>query len=445
VIPAIGASRIGDRKPKFPTRNISLPAFSAQSRIAQALAGRKPRGYRPPHQAQGGSLDFTALIMAAGRGSRAGGGLPKQYRALGGRTVLARALARFLAHPGLDRIAVVIHPDDAALYDAATAGTDDARLLDPVAGGDTRARSVRLGLEALARSDPPPGLVLIHDAARPFVSAPVIDGVLAALAGHDAALPALTLADALWKGEAGRAERPMPRDGMFRAQTPQGFRFAAILAAHRAHQGAADDDAAIARAAGLAVALTPGAEENFKITSAADFARAERHLEGLMETRIGQGFDVHGYGPGDHVMLGGVRIAHEKGVTAHSDGDVVLHALTDALFGALAEGDIGQWFPPSDPQWRGAASRAFLARAAERVAARGGRLVHADCTIVCEAPRIGPHATAMREAIAAILCIALDRVSIKATTSEGMGFTGRGEGLAALAVATILLPSDRAA
>ncbi|HEU0223102.1 MAG TPA: bifunctional 2-C-methyl-D-erythritol 4-phosphate cytidylyltransferase/2-C-methyl-D-erythritol 2,4-cyclodiphosphate synthase [Paracoccaceae bacterium] len=385
-------------------------------------------------------MEFAALVVAGGRGLRAGGGTPKQYRVLGGQPLIRHAVARFLAHPGLGRLLVVIHPEDRALYGDALRGIEDPRLAPPVAGGATRPKSVRAGLEALATSPSAPPLVLIHDGARPLVSAQVIDGVLEALSSHAGAFPALPVVDALWEAEGGLARAPRPRAGLWRAQTPQGFRLAEILAAHRAHRGEADDDVAIARAAGLAVAVTPGAEENFKITGGEDFARAARLLEGGMEYRTGQGFDVHRFGEGDHVTLGGVRIPHDCGVVAHSDGDVALHAITDALFGALAEGDIGRWFPPAEPRWRGAASSIFLAKAAERMAARGGRVVHVDCTLVCERPKIAPHAEAMRANIAAILGIGAERVSIKATTSERLGFTGRGEGIAALATATVALP-----
>lgn len=382
---------------------------------------------------------FSAIVVAAGRGIRAGGGMPKQYRALAGEPVLRHTLRALLAHPALAAVQTVIHPDDAALHAEAVAPLADDRLRPWVAGGTSRQASVRAGLEALDPASP--GQVLIHDAARPFPSCRLIDGVLAGLAGHDGALPALPVVDALWRGAEGAAEAPARRDGLWRAQTPQGFRFGPILAAHRAAAGsAADDDVAIARAAGLSVALTQGEEGNFKITAPEDFARAEAVLARPPEYRTGQGFDVHRFREGDHVMLGGVRVPHDCGIEAHSDGDVALHALTDAILGALAEGDIGRWFPPSDPAWAGAASARFLAAAAERVAARGGRVVHADLTIVCERPRVGPHAEAMRAAIAGVLGIGPGRVSIKATTSERMGFTGRGEGIAAFATATLALP-----
>lgn len=379
----------------------------------------------------------AALIVAAGRGTRLGSETPKQYLPLAGRTVLRHTLDAFLGHPGIDRIAIVIHPDDIAAHAAATAGVTDPRLLPPVIGAATRAGSVRAGLEALAGT--PPDRVLIHDAARPFVSARLITATLDALATHAGALPALPVVDALWREFDGTAGAPVARDGLWRAQTPQGFRFAPILAAHRAGTDPdAADDAALARAAGLAVALVPGEERNFKITSPGDLARARRHLEAQMDIRTGTGFDVHAFGPGTAVTLCGITIPHSHGLIGHSDADVALHAVTDAIFGALAEGDIGQWFPPSDPTWKGAASEIFLEKAVERTAARGFRITHIDCTLVCEHPKIGPHAAAMRAELARIARIDLDRVSVKATTSERLGFTGRGEGIAALATATLV-------
>jgi 2-C-methyl-D-erythritol 4-phosphate cytidylyltransferase/2-C-methyl-D-erythritol 2,4-cyclodiphosphate synthase len=385
-----------------------------------------------------GQMRTAGLIVAAGRGQRLGDPVPKQYLPLGRGTVLGRAVAALLAEAQVDAVQVVIHPDDRPLYDAATAGIADPRLRPPVAGGESRARSVLLGLEALAAD--PPDHVLIHDAARPFVSPAVVAAVLGALETAPAAFPALPVVDALWRAEAGAAQEPAAREGLWRAQTPQGFRFAAILAAHRAHAGAAADDVAVARAAGLAVRVVPGEEANFKITTPEDLARAQAAAGDPMDVRTGNGFDVHAFGPGSGVTLCGVAIPFDRGLVGHSDADVGLHALTDAIFGALAEGDIGQWFPPSDPAWKGAASAIFLQAAAGRAAERGFALTHLDCTLVCEAPKIGPHAAAMRAAVAGIAGIAADRVSVKATTSERLGFTGRGEGIAALATATLVRP-----
>jgi 2-C-methyl-D-erythritol 4-phosphate cytidylyltransferase/2-C-methyl-D-erythritol 2,4-cyclodiphosphate synthase len=374
----------------------------------------------------------AALVMAAGRGQRLGGDEPKQYRMLGGLTVLARSLALFASHPRIDRVVTVIHQDDRNRYVEAAGSL---ALESPVLGGETRQDSVRLGLERLAID--PPDIVLIHDAARPLTPPSVIGRVIDALAGSVGAIPALPVADTLKRGEDGRVVGTLPRAGLFRAQTPQGFRFAPILDAHRRFAGTdLTDDAAVAEAAGLAVALLPGDEAAFKITTADDLERARRVSA---ETRTGTGFDVHRFGPGDHVWLCGVRVTHDRGLIGHSDADVGLHALTDAILGAIGAGDIGQHFPPGDPRWRGAASSGFLSHAAGLLRARGGRLVHVDVTVICERPKVGPHREAMRSAIAAILAIDTSRVSVKATTTEGLGFTGRGEGIAAQAAATVAL------
>lgn len=383
-------------------------------------------------------MRIAAVVVAAGRGTRAGEGGPKQYRSLGGIPVLQRTLDALLDHPGIDRVLAVIHPDDREPYAQAVAAIGDRRLCPPVTGGPSRSASVRQGLEHLAAD--PPDAVLIHDAARPFVARDLLDRLMAALETAPAAFPALPVADALWRAEAGLATQTAPRDGLWRAQTPQCFRFGDILAAHRNHRGPeAADDVATARAAGLPVRIVPGDGNNFKITLPGDFARAERLLRGLhMDIRTGQGFDVHAFGPGDHVTLGGVAIPYPQGLSGHSDADVALHAITDAVFGALAEGDIGQWFPPGDPQWKGAASEIFLARAVERATARGFAITSIDCTILAEAPKIGPHSARMRANIARIAGITEDRVGMKATTAERLGFVGRGEGIAALAVATLV-------
>jgi 2-C-methyl-D-erythritol 4-phosphate cytidylyltransferase/2-C-methyl-D-erythritol 2,4-cyclodiphosphate synthase len=401
------------------------------------------------------SVTAAALIVAAGRGARAArngfapnqqGFAPKQYALLAGRPVLAHAVAAFDACPAVRTITVVIHADDRHLYDAAVHGCS-ARLTQPVVGGATRQESVRLGLASLQSASP--DVVLIHDAARPFVTPEIVARVLAALATHDGAIAAEPLADTL-KRDAGDGAigATIARAGLWKAQTPQGFRFAAIMAAH-AHAAAAGgpaftDDAAIAEAAGLRVALVPGSARNFKITTPEDMAMAEQLVSPpapALESRTGTGFDVHAFCPGDHVWLGGVRIPHDRGLLGHSDADAPLHALTDALLGAIGDGDIGQHFPPSDPAWKGAASHLFVADAARRIAARGGRIVNVDLTILCEEPRIGPHRDALRGAIADMLGIDVARVAVKATTTEGLGFTGRREGLAALASATVLLPA----
>lgn len=382
------------------------------------------------------STRTAGLIVAAGRGERLGGTVPKQYLPIGRRAMLRRSIETLLAVDGLEAILVVIHPEDAARYGAAVEGLADPRLLAPAMGGADRAASVRAGLEALVPRAP--DRVLIHDAARPFLPAAVAAAVLAALEDAAAAFPALPVVDALWRAESGHAGAAVPRDGLWRAQTPQGFRFDAILAAHRAHTGTALDDVAVAHAAGLATRVVPGDEANFKITTPADLARADRLARTAMDIRTGNGFDVHAFGPGDGVMLCGVRIGFDRGLVGHSDADVGMHALTDAILGALGEGDIGRWFPPNDPQWKGAASELFLAAVIERAAARDFTLSHCDVTLICEAPKIGPHAAAMRAELARICRIDVDRVSVKATTSERLGFTGRGEGIAAIATATLV-------
>lgn len=381
-------------------------------------------------------MTVAALIIAAGRGSRAGGGTPKQYRSIGGEAVLSRTIRALLASDKVGLVRCVIHPDDEALYQAAA--PDDPRLGAPVHGGDERAVSVKLGLEALT-SDPP-AIVLIHDAARPFVGAKAIEDVIHALGKHDGSLAAVPVVDALRRSQGGLCADPIDRAGVWRAQTPQAFHFDKILAAHRANTDPkAADDAELARAAGLRVKLIESSAENFKITTADDFTRAERQLAANREMRVGQGYDVHALVPGDKVTLCGVDIPFEMALSGHSDADVSMHALTDAIFGALAEGDIGQWFPPSEAEWKGADSAIFLKKAMERVRARSGVLVNADITIVCERPKIGPHAQAMRRRLAEIMDVDVSRISIKATTSERLGFTGRQEGIAANAIVSLNL------
>ena len=372
------------------------------------------------------------LIVAAGRGHRAGEGLPKQYRRVAGKTVLRHAVEALAAR--VDAVSVVIHPDDAALYDDSVAGLG---LGSAVHGGATRQDSVRLGLEALAASHP--ARVLIHDAARAFVPGAVIERVLAALDADDGATPALPVADSIRSGGS-HVEGEVDRTGLHRVQTPQGFRFDAILAAHRAATPGATDDVAVATAAGLSVAFVEGDERAFKLTTPADFERAEAMFARPMISRVASGYDVHRFGPGDHLWLCGVRIPHSHGLIGHSDADAGLHALTDALLGTIGAGDIGQHFPPSDQKWRGASSDRFLVHAAELIAARGGIIDHVDVTIICEAPKVGPHRDAMRARIGELLGLPRDAVSVKATTTEGLGFTGRREGLAAQAMASVRVP-----
>lgn len=372
-------------------------------------------------------MSTAVIIVAAGRGTRAGGDVPKQWQMLAGRPVLAQTLAAF---QGMQRV-LVIHPDDRPQAEALAT---DAEIVE---GGATRDQSVRNALEALAGR----GItrVLIHDGARPLVSGRVIARVLAALDGAPAAAPALAVTDALWTGVQGRVSGTQDRSGLYRAQTPQGFHFDAILAAHRAHAGSAADDVEVARGAGLDVAIVEGEEDNLKLTFPGDFARAETILKGRgMDIRLGNGYDVHAFCKGDHVWLCGVKVPHCKGLLGHSDADVGMHALTDAIYGALAEGDIGRHFPPTDPQWKGAASHIFLRHAADLARSRGFQISNCDVTLICERPKIGPHAAAMQAALAEIMGIEVGRVSVKATTSERLGFTGREEGIASIVTATLV-------
>jgi 2-C-methyl-D-erythritol 4-phosphate cytidylyltransferase/2-C-methyl-D-erythritol 2,4-cyclodiphosphate synthase len=393
------------------------------------------------------AVRIAALIVAAGRGTRAAsGGAPKQYAQIGGRPVLSHTVEAFARHSDISDVKVVIHADDRDLYDAAAAAAaNPEKLATPAIGGATRQGSVLNGLEALAAS--PPDLVLIHDAARPFVSAATISGVIAALRDRPAALAALAVSDTVKRASSnGVVSETIPRAGLWRAQTPQGFHFAPILAAHRkaASEGldTFTDDAAIAEWAGLDVAIVEDTSGNIKLTTAEDLQLADQQMKSrtIFEPRTGTGFDVHRFTEGDHVWLGGVKIPHTHKLEGHSDADVVLHALTDALLGAIGDGDIGQHFPPSDPKWKGAASRLFLEDAARRINEREGRIINVDITVLAEAPRIGPHRPAMQALIGEVLGLTADRVGIKATTTEGMGFTGRREGIAAMATASVLLP-----
>lgn len=400
-------------------------------------------------------MTTAALIVAAGRGSRASrdDGLPKQYVEIGGVPVLGYTLCAFPAF--VDVIQVVVHPDDGASYADVVAWArsrfsahDFTKILPPVHGGATRQASVLCGLEALAALEHTPKKVLIHDAARPFVAGEDIARVVAALELSVGAILALPVTDTLKRSDQDNLiTGTIPRDRLWRAQTPQAFHFPAIFQAHRqaAADGASDltDDAAVAERANIAVRLVTGSANNIKITTLEDLDMADAACSQptpLLEPRTGSGFDVHKFTAGDHVMLGGVRIPHTQGVAAHSDGDVVLHALTDAVLGALGDGDIGQHFPPSDPKWKCAASHIFLEDAVRRVIERGGRIANADVTVLCEAPKIGPHREAIKASIAGILCLDPARVGIKATTTEGLGFTGRREGIAAMASVMLLLP-----
>ncbi len=376
-------------------------------------------------------MTTAAIIVAAGRGLRAGGGQPKQWRPLAGRRVADWTIERIKAQVPL--VVLVLSPDDPEAW---AEFADSGLILAP--GGADRAESVRNGLQALAHRSV--SKVLIHDVARPCIGARVIGDVLAALDTHAAAAPGLPVTDALWTGADSQVTGTRDRAGLFAAQTPQGFRYDAIVAAHAAHPGGAADDVEVARAAGLDVAIVPGDADNLKITRPEDFARAERILRSDMDVRLGNGYDVHRFGPGDHVILCGVEVPHDRGLQGHSDADVGMHAVTDAIYGALAQGDIGQHFPPSDPQWKDAASEIFLRHAVDLAARMGFDISNIDCTLVCEYPKIGPHAAAMRQKMSEIMGLEADRVSIKATTSERLGFTGRKEGIAALATACLVKP-----
>jgi 2-C-methyl-D-erythritol 4-phosphate cytidylyltransferase/2-C-methyl-D-erythritol 2,4-cyclodiphosphate synthase len=383
----------------------------------------------------------AAILVAAGRGLRAGAGGPKQYRTIGGQTVIFRAMQPFCSHPQIFAVQPVVNPDDTAMFNDAVS---ELRHQPPANGGATRQASVYAGLEALAGERP--DIVLIHDAARPFVSATLISRAIEAAGRSGAAIPAIPLADTVKLIDAsGNVEATPERARLRIAQTPQAFRFDIILEAHRraAREARADftDDAALAEWAGLTVATFEGDPANMKLTTPEDFVREEARLGAMLgDVRTGTGYDVHAFGEGDHVMICGVRLPHTRGFLAHSDGDVGLHALVDAILGALADGDIGSHFPPSDPRWKGAASHQFLKYAADLVSARGGRIANLEVTLICERPKIGPHRDAMRARIAEIAGVRISRVAVKATTSERLGFTGREEGIAATASATIRLP-----
>lgn len=389
-----------------------------------------------------------AIIVAAGRGVRAGGGGPKQYRLLAGSSIVARAARAFLAHPRVNEVRVIIHADDDDLYtDAMGELLAHPKLLAPVHGGAERQDSVRLGLESLVALNP--DKVLIHDAARPFVDGPTITRVIEALGRAPGAIAALPVFDTIKRAGAGQTPAivaTVPRDHLWRAQTPQGFDFAAILNAHRAAAGKTlTDDAAVAEAAGMTTVLVNGAPDNMKITQAEDFGMAEILLTrkaAMNEFRTGQGFDVHAFEPGASVILCGVEVPHAAKLKGHSDADAGMHALTDAILGAIGAGDIGDHFPPSEARWKGAPSRIFLEKACALVREAGGDIVHCDVTLICEAPKIKPHRQAMRLALAEIMRITVDRVSVKATTTEELGFTGRREGIAAMATATVRLPME---
>jgi 2-C-methyl-D-erythritol 4-phosphate cytidylyltransferase / 2-C-methyl-D-erythritol 2,4-cyclodiphosphate synthase len=379
-------------------------------------------------------VTVTALIVAAGSGERLGGGLPKQFRALAGQPVLRWAVAPFLNHSAVADVRVVIGPGQEQLAAEALGGLDVGAFVE---GGAERSDSVRAGLRAIAGE-----AVLIHDAARPFCPADVIDRLLASLEFHDGAAPVLAIGDTLARAD-GHLREPVDRSGLVRVQTPQAFRTAGLRRAYDAWSGGAPtDETTVLHAAGMPVAAVAGDAALEKLTAPADWARAEQWLASALIPRTGMGFDVHAFAGDGPVMLGGIVVPHARGLAGHSDADVVLHAVTDALLGAAGLGDIGAHFPPSDPQWKGASSGLFLGHAAALVRSAGAIIDHVDCTIIAEEPKVGPHRAAMRERIADILALALDQVSIKATTTDGLGFTGRREGIAAQAVASIRTRRD---
>ncbi|WP_336971474.1 bifunctional 2-C-methyl-D-erythritol 4-phosphate cytidylyltransferase/2-C-methyl-D-erythritol 2,4-cyclodiphosphate synthase [Sphingobium aromaticiconvertens] len=376
-----------------------------------------------------------ALLVAAGTGSRAGGETPKQFRTIGSQTIIGHAVDAFIGHSAIDGIIIVI---GAGQEEAARIALGNRPVTAFVEGGETRQASVRAGLEAIATSGGATR-VLIHDCARPFLPAAVINRLLAALAEAPGAIPVLPVVDTLIRGTG----EVVARDGLNRVQTPQAFTFDTILTAHRNWDASreATDDAQMLRASDHDVVLVAGDEALEKLTFPADFQKAEARMDAQRTIRTGMGYDVHRLAAGEKLWLGGILIPHDKGLAGHSDADVGIHALVDAILGALADGDIGSHFPPTDPQWRGVASSRFLDHARGLVAARGGRIDHVDLTLICEAPKIGPHRDAMRMHLAEILAIPLDRVSVKATTTERLGFVGRSEGIAAQAIATLSLPA----
>ncbi len=395
------------------------------------------------------SKTAVALIVAAGESRRMGGEIPKQYQMLGEKSLLRRSVEAFLQHPGISAVKVVIHPSHQGFYDVQM---QDAPVLPPALGGATRQESVKNGLASIA--DQKPDYVLVHDAARPNVSPEVISRVLEALEASPSVIPALPVIDTLKHVEESAVVGTIERKKLFRAQTPQGFHFKALLDAHNQATGVDfTDDASVAQNAGVEVKIVPGSEHNYKITTAEDMQDARNLLEAKMETRTGMGFDAHRLGPHEEeilpakraVMLCGVPIPSDHTLIGHSDADVALHALVDALLGAIGEGDIGQHFPPSDPRWRGASSSRFVMHAAQLVRQRQGQVVHVDITVVCERPKVSPHRENMRKSVADMLGVPASRVSVKATTTEKMGFTGRGEGIAAYAVVTVKLPGEEQA
>lgn len=383
------------------------------------------------------TITNAAIIVAAGRGQRVGGEKPKQYLNIGGVPILRHTINVFMDNPAIDFIQVIIHPDDRELYDAAVGDLD---LPPPVHGGETRQQSVFNGLEAIA--DKMPEYVYIHDAARPFLDQTILNNLIEAVEVSGAVIPALKVTDTIKYMSSDKIDSTLDRNYLFRAQTPQAFRYKAIFMAHRRFENDnMTDDSAIAEKSGQQVRIIEGSENNFKITTSDDLIKAEKMIgRTYTDVRTGYGIDVHAFEDGDHVILGGVKIPHDKALKGHSDADVALHAITDAVLGAMALGDIGDHFPPSDDQWKGASSDIFLKHAAKLVDKADGVIAHVDLTIICEAPKISPHRDKMRDRISEIIDLDIDRISVKATTTEKLGFTGKGEGIMAQAVVTVRLP-----
>lgn len=377
--------------------------------------------------------DFCAIIVAAGRGSRMNSDMPKQYRHIGDICVLTHSIACFLHHPDVSDVICVIHPDDKALYQDAIATFSSDKLRPCVHGGATRGQSVIKGLNAATRD-----YVLIHDGARPFLDQASLSDLIAAIRQNGAAFLGLPVVDSLWRQGDNDLLSPVSRDQLWRAQTPQGFKRAVLQKAYETAPDDLGDDVAVARHAGLSPTPILGNAKNYKITHEQDLLRAKKMLRGSMNIRIGTGFDVHAFGDGEHVILNGIKIAHDRALMGHSDADVAMHAITDAFYGAIGAGDIGQHFPPSDAQWKDADSALFLRHACDLARAKDYVISNIDCTIICEHPKINPHSGAMCENLAKICAIDLDRINVKATTSEGLGFTGRGEGIAAQAAVSLV-------
>lgn len=383
------------------------------------------------------TIKNAAIIVAAGRGQRVGGEIPKQYLSVGGIPILRHTVNVFMENTSIDYIQIIIHPDDRNLYDEAIG---ELELPEPINGGDTRQKSVLNGLEAV--SEIMPEYVYIHDAARPFLDQKVLNTLIEEVENSGAVIPALPVTDTIKYMTTDKIDSTLDRNLLYRAQTPQAFRYKAIYMAHRRFENSdLTDDSAVAEKAGLTVRIIEGSEDNFKITTQNDLEKAKLMTgNSYTDVRIGYGVDVHAFEDGDHVILGGIKIPHDKKLSGHSDADVALHAITDAILGAIAMGDIGDHFPPSDDKWKGASSDIFLKHAVNFVSERDGVIANVDLTLICEEPKIGPHRDVIRDKISEIMDLDIARVSVKATTTEKLGFTGKKEGIMAQAIATVRLP-----